>query len=138
MKSTNEFVMIVSEEDDDSKIYDIEQFSVYYRMPYIPIFEKDFNELKKLQVAIREKDFYEENNIVVAIDFTEWIGHENDSYFISTIRFLHDHKDKWKYLFVLNEPHFERMLKEIQHYLTGEVFIAADHRNKIVKEERYD
>lgn len=138
MKKSSEFVLIVAEDEDDSKISEIEPFTVYYRMPYVPIFDKEFYELKKLQVAIREKDFYEENNIVVAIDFSEWIGHESDSYFISTLRFLYDHKDKWKYVFVLNEPHYEKMLKELQHYLNGEVFITADHLNKTIGEDRYD
>lgn len=66
---------------------------VYFKFPYIPPCEK-FGKLRSLILLIQENTGLRANfHGIVALEATEWVGHEQEEYFISTIKYLFDHSD---------------------------------------------
>ncbi len=95
------------------------------RLTYVPPYER-FDGIRQIQLAVREKVQFSDDGITVSIDFSEWIGHEKEEYFTSLIRFLYDHRNKWKYAFILEkaqEWQYRKMYIAIRTYLQGEIFI---------------
>lgn len=75
---------------------------VLFKMPYVPPYGS-FT-LCRLQDRIREETGL--NAIfqgVVALEISEWIGHEQDEFFTVLLAFLADHKQYWRYLFLAGE-----------------------------------
>jgi hypothetical protein len=73
----------------------------------------DFNELKKLQLVMRDADLFEQDISYVAIDISEWLGSQLDEYFIVTLKFLCDHTYKWRYVFTVDSQKPEKEVKAI-------------------------
>ena len=75
---------------------------VYYKMNYVEPF-KEFNELKKLQIAVKTVTGMRANfKGIVAIDVQEWMSHFKEDYFLITLKFLHDQlQNGWRYVFTV-------------------------------------
>lgn len=77
---------------------------VYFKLPYIPQCEP-FKELRKLILRVKEctglRAYFKG---VVAIEVTEWIGHEQEEYFTVILKYLYDHRDNWVNALILNNP----------------------------------
>ncbi|MDY5001845.1 MAG: hypothetical protein SO122_05230 [Eubacteriales bacterium] len=72
------------------------RFCFRYYAPY----EKAFNELRRIRFEARNHTrFKEEYNGYIAVDVSEWIGHEEEFYFDIFLKFLSDQKDHWRYIF---------------------------------------
>jgi len=71
---------------------------VSFKMRYTPPYDK-FKELKSFQLKTKYRPFkprYE----YVAVDVSEWVGHEEEEYFETAMKFFHDHSDV-KYIFTV-------------------------------------
>lgn len=102
MKSGNDFTMLVNfSTGSDSAVLSAVEKPVLCKLSYCPPYEA-FTGLKKIQLAVRRKDIFERKQITLSIDISEWIGHEDEEYFTSFLRFLYDHRNGWKYIFVVN------------------------------------
>lgn len=79
-----------------------ERLYVYHKMNYIEPY-KEFNELKKLQVAVKSATGMRANfKGIVAIDVQEWLGHFKEEYFLVTLKFFYDQlQHGWRYVFTL-------------------------------------
>lgn len=76
---------------------------VYFKMPYVQPCE-NFRELRKLILRIRENTgLRADYRGIVAIEATEWIGHEREEYFTIVLKFLFDHRDIWRSAMILND-----------------------------------
>lgn len=78
-----------------------ENACVYYKLPYTPPCDR-FEGLRNMICAIREKtglraDF----RGVVAIEATEWLGHEQEQYFEAVVKYMADHPGNW--CWILNQ-----------------------------------
>ena len=71
---------------------------VYNRMPYVAPYEK-FDCLRRLASQIRDTaGLRAEFRGIVALDLSEWKGHEAELYLKVTFKYLHDHRQPWKVL----------------------------------------
>jgi hypothetical protein len=83
-----------------------------FKLPHVAMCD-DFNELKKLQLLMRDADLFEQDISYIAIDISEWLGSQLDEYFIVTLKFLCDHTYKWRYVFTVDSQKPEREVKAI-------------------------
>ena len=66
---------------------------VYFRFPYVPPCEK-FGLLRKQILLIQESTGLRAHfHGIVVLEATEWIGHEQEEFFIATLKYLFDHSD---------------------------------------------
>lgn len=130
MEHYDDFVLLVTEATDDSVIFAVTEKPMLHKMNYTMPFS-EFWGIKEIQLAVKTFDPFNEGDIVLAIDVSDWAGHEDEEYFVSTVRFLYDHKEKWKYLFVLraaSEKDALGMFLTIRQYMSG----------RIHKDEKWD
>ncbi len=106
---------------------------VYFKLPYIPPCEP-FKELRRLILRIREKTGLRANfRGVVAIEVSEWIGHEREEYFTVLLKYLYDHRTFWRIATVLNRctsNQINRFLSDCSRYITPRLFtinVFGDH-----------
>lgn len=100
---------------------------IYFKMPYIPPYET-FQELRQLILRIRESTGLRAHfQGVVAIEVTEWLGHEREEYFTVLLKYLYDHRDLWQAAFVLYSgtmAQTQRFLSACAGYITPRLFNA--------------
>lgn len=101
------------------------QACVYYKMPYIAPCDS-FHELRRLILRIRESTGLRANfQGVVAVEVTEWVGHENEEYFSVFLKYLYDHRAVWKPAVILNnrtERQVQRFLSACSRYITPKLY----------------
>jgi hypothetical protein len=71
---------------------------VSFKMRYTPPYEK-FKELKSFQLKTKYRPFKPRCEYA-AVDISEWVGHEEEEYFETAMKFFHDHNDV-KYVFTV-------------------------------------
>ena len=105
--------------ESNPELFEGDAIYAYYKMNYVLPYEK-FGELKKLILTVKNSTGLRRDFMgIVAIDFFEWIGHEEDEYFDITMKFLYDHRHIWKYVFTFRDSELENikpMLKTAAHY----------------------
>lgn len=75
----------------------------FYELRYVPPFDKEFYELKRLQgTAAEAAGRRDEFRGYVIIDLSHYLTHEKEHYFDITLRFLIDMSDCWKYIFLVD------------------------------------
>lgn len=98
---------------------------VYFRMPYVQPCDS-FGELRRLILRVRENTGLRASyKGIVAIEATEWIGHEREEYFTVLLKFLYDHRDLWQAAMVLKDctpAQLQRFLSACVRYVTPKVF----------------
>lgn len=97
---------------------------VHHKLFYVPPYN-DFKELKALQVKLRESDYGMGRKVCCAIDISEWIGHEDDEYFIITLKYLHDHRSGIDYIFTVGESgenDVRKLFFKLSCYMRGMIF----------------
>lgn len=106
---------------------------VYFKLPYIPPCEP-FKELRRLILRIRESTGLRANfQGVIAIEVSEWIGHEREEYFTVLLKYLYDHRSFWRITTVLNgctHNQINRFLSDCSRYITPWFFpinVFGDH-----------
>lgn len=106
---------------------------VYFKLPYIPPCEP-FKELRRLILRIRENTGLRANfQGVIAIEVSEWIGHEREEYFTVLLKYLYDHRSFWRITTVLNgctPNQINRFLSDCSRYITPRFFpinVFGDH-----------
>lgn len=98
---------------------------VFFRLPYTQPCN-NFTDLRRLILQVRDAtglraDFHG----IVAIDATEWIGHEQEEYFTVVLKYLYDHLDLWRPVMVLSgcsAPAYRRFLTNCAKYITPRPF----------------
>lgn len=122
---------------------------VYFKLPYIPPCDP-FKELRRLILRIRENTGLRANfHGVIAIEVTEWIGHEREEYFTVLLKYLYDHRTFWRIATVLNgctPNQINRYLSCCSKYITPRLFtinVFGDHdtlcsliQNEFTKQNR--
>jgi hypothetical protein len=112
-------------------------------MPYIPPCES-FGELRKLILRIRENTGLRAHfRGVVAIEVTQWLGHENEEYFTVLLKYLYDHRDLWQGALVLTsctEAQARRFLTACAGIVTPRLFDAGlfsrgDRLREVIRRE---
>lgn len=74
-----------------------------FELRYIPPYERDFRELKRLQGTAAQNAGYREGFCgYIIIDVNEYLEHEKDRYFDISLKFLYDLGDTWRYIFLIN------------------------------------
>ncbi len=114
---------MLSENAGDQAIYDMTPDPVLYKVTYTPPYEC-FTGIKGIQLAVRKHDVFEKQGVVVAIEFTEYLGHETEEFFVTTLRFLSDMSSKWEYIFVIRGGSSEtirRMYAAARCYMNGKL-----------------
>ena len=111
----------------------IESFVFEFR--YVEPFDKNFNELKRLQgIAAENAGRKNEFRGYVVIDLDRWLTHRNEEYFNIALLFLIDMSDCWKYIFLVDDKNL-KVAKE----LVGKVmsfFIRNNITCKVIEENK--
>lgn len=98
---------------------------VYFKLPYIPPCDP-FKELRGLILRIHENTGLRANfKGVVAVEVSEWIGHEREEYFTVLLKYLYDHRSFWRIALILNGPspnHVNRFLSDCSRFITPRLF----------------
>lgn len=101
---------------------------VYYKMPYIPPYET-FQELRRLILRVRENTGLRAHfRGVVAIEVTEWLGHEEEEYFTVLLKYLYDHRDLWQAALVLHPgttTQTQQFIASCARYITPKLIDAS-------------
>jgi len=71
-----------------------------FTLPYAPPYE-DFRGIRELQLAVRRMGAFPPE--ALALDLTEWVGHEDEEWFEIAAMYLHDHRHLWNYVFLVRE-----------------------------------
>ncbi|MBE6765354.1 MAG: hypothetical protein IJP10_05415 [Clostridia bacterium] len=104
---------------------------IYYKSRYTPPFER-FCELRNLQLLVKDLDDINADN-TIAVDLSEWIGHESDEYLTVMLKFLHDQRDHWKYIFTVGDHRREEVTKlyiKLKTYLAGHIIEDTTFTNE--------
>lgn len=106
---------------------------VYFKLPYIPPCEP-FRELRRLILRIRESTGLRASfHGVIAIEVSEWVGHEREEYFTVLLKYLYDHRSSWRIATVLNgygPNQINRYISCCSKYITPRLFtinVFGDH-----------
>lgn len=118
-----DFVLLLSGISDNDRFvkgYTGSDHPIYYKSRYTPPFEQ-FRELKNLLLLVRDMDDISAEN-TIAVDLSEWIGHEQEEYLTVMLKFLHDQRDHWRYIFTVGScgrTEVTRLYIKLKTYLTG-------------------
>lgn len=113
---------------------------VFFRWHYVPPYEK-FPALRQLLLRVKEATgLRAEFRGVVAIDATEWLGHEREEYFTVILKYLYDHRNAWLSAFVLCDgtaAQQRRLAAACSAYITpvmedGTVFTNKDRLSRLL------
>ena len=110
---------------------------VFFKLNYVPLYEK-FEELKKLQIRTKTADLFGQGKTCIVIDISDWVGHENEQFFIVTMKYFHDHCYKWAYVFTVEDyslSKVESMIDVINCYLKGTVHEQENPVEKLNESE---
>lgn len=101
---------------------------VCYKMPYVPPYET-FRELRNLILRVREHTgLRADYRGIVAVDVSQWLGHEQEEYFTVLLKYLYDHRGRWRAALVLNRSkpdRTRRFLACCARYITPRLFDLA-------------
>ncbi len=76
---------------------------VFFKFPYIPACEQ-FRELRRLILEIQSHTGLRACfRGIVALEASEWIGHEQEEYFTVVLKYLYDHREHWQSVLVLQD-----------------------------------
>ena len=106
---------------------------VHHKLAYTVPYAK-FEELRKFQLKVRHSPCSVGKKICAAIDISEWIGHENEEFFIASVKYFHDHCDRMSFVFTVGEcdlAKVQAMYLKLRMYMRGtvkvdETFLKAD------------
>lgn len=94
---------------------------VYFRMPYVQPCDS-FQELRRLILRIRRNTGLRAHyKGIVAIEVTEWIGHEREEYFTVLLKYLYDHRSQLQAAMILQDckpAQMQRFLAACVRYVT--------------------
>lgn len=105
---------------------------VHHKLCYVPMYA-EFKELKHLQIKLRQSEYGLGRKVCCAIDISEWIGHEDDEFFIIALKYLHDHRDGIDYIFTVGEygeNDVKRLFFKLSCYMSGMIFTDRTFMNK--------
>ncbi len=129
MKKTKEkkegFVLLITGvSDNDRAVKELlgSDRPVYFKSRYTQPYE-EFKELKKLLLLVKEMDCLTDR-AEIAIDLGEWVGHEQEEYFVIMLKYLHDQSYRWSYCFTVGDhsrSEAARLYIKLKTYLSGSI-----------------
>ena len=90
-------------------------------LPYTPPYE-NFRGIRELQLAVRRMGAFPPETL--AIDVTEWLGHEEEEFFEITAMYLPDHRSLWNFVFLAREHSLSECVSAfflLRTFLAGEI-----------------
>lgn len=94
--------------------------AVYQKLLYCAPFEP-FQGLRQLELQLRNATGLRAcYRGIVALDLSEWVGHEQEEYLHITLKYLHDHRHLWKCIFLAGNrdlPQITPLLQAAAQYL---------------------
>lgn len=128
MKRNNkDFVLLITgTSDNDNAVRVIippEQELISCKLEYVPPYE-EFKGIRKLQEKLFASQYVKGRTVSCSVDISEWIGHEDEEYFILVLKYLHDHRSRINCVFTVGK-HTENEARYIYFrlrcYLRGSV-----------------
>ena len=114
----------IEEQEMIPEAFEGEQPYVYMKLRYAPAYEP-FRGVKSLILTVRQKTGMRAAfKGIVAADVSEWITHEKEEYFTIFLKFLHDHRKGWKFLFTVGRAdrgQVRGLLMETMRYLKPKI-----------------
>ncbi len=129
MINNSNFILLISGIPNNDRIVKKltgRQKPIYYKTRYTPPYE-NFEELRRLLLRVKSVDEVNAEN-TIAVDISEWEGHENEEYFTVMLKYFHDQCDHWAYIFTVGNLSAERasgLYLMLKSYLKGG--IVYDH-----------
>lgn len=97
---------------------------VFYRLRYVPPCE-NFRELKNLILRIENAKGLRANfRGIVALEASEWIGHEQEEYFSIVLKYMYDHREYFHCAMILKDcpqQRLQRFLDAVDVFITPRV-----------------
>ena len=101
-----------------------------FELRYVPPFDKNFRELKRLQgTAAEMAGYHDEYRGYIVIDLSEYIKHELEVYFEIAVNFFHDMNEYWKFIFVVDNSNQKSALDLVSRVL----FILDDVPCRVIE-----
>lgn len=101
-----------------------------FELRYVPPFDKNFRELKRLQgTAAEMAGYHDEYRGYIVIDLSEYIKHELEVYFEIAVKFFHDMNEYWKFIFVVDNSNQKSALDLVSRVL----FILDDVPCRVIE-----
>lgn len=127
------FYLSDAKEDDISVLYFLQNHKILkqdtvfrkFRLEYTPPYQ-EFSSLRRFQRVLRYRPFMDSasRKMIMLVDLSEWIGHEEEEYLEVFLRFLHDYRSFFqpRYVFsagVVQKEEVYKLYRLISGYLPG-------------------
>lgn len=115
---------------------------VFFRFQYVAPCET-FRELRRLILEVQENTGLRASfKGIVALETSQWIGHEREEYFTVMLKYLYDHRDHWQVVMVLKDcscTQLQRFLAACAAYMTPRVvderiFTNEDRLDELIRQ----
>ena len=97
----NEFIFFHTMFEDIGRIRaEEDEQLIFYKLDYcLPFTDpKNFRGIRDLQLKVHRENVFS-RKCRILIDVSDWLGHEQEDLFMTTLKYLHDHLDTWRYVF---------------------------------------
>lgn len=103
----------------DPESFDWQRACVYYKLDYVPPCDR-FQGLRQLILRVRgAAGLRADYRGVVAVEVSQWLGHEREEYFTAFLKYLADNAHTWRTVLVVEEtPRLQKLLCAVAPYLT--------------------
>lgn len=107
--------------------------AVRFKLRYVAPFDKSFHELKRLQgTAAEAAGRRDEFKGYIVIDLSDWLTHHDEDYFETSLLFLVDMSEHWKYIFLVENQNAKAAKELVSKILS---VLYRDNVPCMVKEE---
>ena len=143
MENSSDFILLITGSRDNDEAAELaaapDRPVIHHKLSYVPVYEK-FEELKKFQLKVRNSAGAFGKRICAAIDISEWIGHENEEYFVISMKYFHDRRSRMDFIFTVgecNEESTRPLFFALRCYMKGETvtddtFLCADRLSEYI------
>ena len=108
-------------------------FRFLHHAPFVSQYE--FPEMRRLQNAAMSNTRYKaEFNGIIAIDVSEWLGHESEEHFTNCLLFLKSMTEHWKYVFFTLGPERKREQQRLMDKISSEIWVVSPQTSHLISE----
>ena len=119
-------LLVTGTSDNDLAAENVAEYGtcvVHHKLSYSPPYES-FEGLKQLQIKLRRSPAALGRKVIAAIDISDWAEHLNEEYFLSSVKYFHDRRNRMSYIFTVGDctgDTVNKIFLTLRCYMRGEI-----------------